>query len=100
MQHDIDTIDRVAMGLGGGLMLVGVVVLGLVEVLAGPPYGAAPVTNDAGEVVATPMVDPALRTGLVIAGLVVLFLWGLYRMAVVGAAGDAARRTAQTGTEG
>jgi hypothetical protein len=63
-------------------MLIGVVVLGPVEILAGQPYGAAPVTNDAGEVVATPAVDPALRTGLVVAGLVVLFLWGLYKMAL------------------
>jgi hypothetical protein len=77
-----DTIDRLALGLGGALMLIGVVVLGIVEILAGQPYGAAPVTNDAGEVVATPAVDPALRTGLVVAGLVVLFLWGLYKMAL------------------
>lgn len=48
----------------------------VVELLDGPPYGAAPVTNDAGEVVATPLVDPTLRTGFVIAGLVVLFVWG------------------------
>lgn len=77
-----DTIDRLALGLSGALMLVGVVVLGTVEILAGPPYGAAPVTNDAGEVVATPMIDPTIRTGLVVAGLVVLFLWGLYKMAL------------------
>jgi hypothetical protein len=63
-------------------MLIGIVLLGIVEILAGKPYGASPVTNDAGEIVATPMVDPALRTGLVIAGLVILGLWGLYRMAV------------------
>ena len=77
-----DTIDKLAKGLGGALILVGVVVLGIVEILAGQPYGAAPVTNDAGEVVATPMVDPTIRTGLVIAGLAVLLLWGLYKMAL------------------
>jgi hypothetical protein len=82
MQHEPETIDRLAMGLSGALILLGVVVLGAVEILAGPPYGAAPMTNDAGEIVATPMVDPTLRTGLVIAGLLVLFLWGLYRMAL------------------
>jgi hypothetical protein len=82
MQSNIDTIDRAAMAVSGGLMLLGIVVLGFVEVLVGPPYGAAPVTNDAGEVVATPMIDPALRTGLVILGLVVLLVWGLYRYAV------------------
>ena len=78
---DFDTIDRIATGVSFALMLLGVVVLGVVETLAGKPFGAAPITNDAGEVVATPMVDPTLRTGLVILGLAVLLLWGVYRMA-------------------
>lgn len=77
------TIDKAALGLGSALMLLGIVVLGIVELLAGQPYGAAPLeqTNEAGEVVATlyPAVDPVLRTGLVLAGLVVLLLWGVYR---------------------
>jgi hypothetical protein len=82
MEHtDFDAIDRAAAGLSLVLMLLGIVVLGIVEILAGPPYGAAPVTNDAGEVVATPMVDPALRTGLVVLGLAIFLLWGVYRMA-------------------
>lgn len=76
-----DAVDRAALAVSGALVLIGIVVLGIVEILAGKPYGAAPLTNDAGEIVATPMVDPALRTGLVIAGLVVLLVWGLYRMA-------------------
>lgn len=82
MQHTPTTtmIDKAAQALGGALILLGVVVLGMIETLAGPPYGAAPTTNDAGEIVATPLVDPALRTGLVILGLVVLFAWGLYKM--------------------
>jgi hypothetical protein len=82
MEHtDFDAIDRAATGLGLALMLLGTVVLGIVEILAGQPYGAAPVTNDAGEVVATPMVGPTIRTGLVILGLAILLLWGVYRMA-------------------
>ncbi|MEF8801969.1 MAG: hypothetical protein V5A38_09955 [Halolamina sp.] len=79
MQSNINTIDKAAMLVSGGLILLGIVVLGLVETLAGKPYGAAPMVNDAGEVVATPLIDPALRTGLVILGLMVLLLWGLYR---------------------
>jgi hypothetical protein len=80
----IDTIDTAAMALSATLVLLGVVVLGIIEVLAGRPYGAAPLTNEASQVVATPAVDPALRTGLVILGLVVLLLWGLYRLAAPG----------------
>ena len=74
-------IDGLAMGPSGALMLPGVVGLGIVEVLAGPPYGTAPATNDAGQVVATPMIEPALWTGLVLPGLVILLLWGIYRTA-------------------
>lgn len=85
MANDTTVIDRVALGLSAALMLLGIVVLGIVELLAGEPWGAAPVeqTNEAGEVVNTiyPAVDPTLRTGLVILGLVVLLLWGVYRMA-------------------
>jgi len=73
-------IDKAAMALSGGLMLLGIVGLGIVELLAGQPYGAAPITNDAGEVVATPMVDPVLRTGLVLAGIAVLGLYVAYKI--------------------
>lgn len=75
-----DIIDKAMLGLSGALTMLGVVVLGIVEILAGKPYGAAPITNDAGEIVATPAIDPTLRTGLVIAGLLVLLAWGVYRM--------------------
>lgn len=79
--RNYNVIDKAALAASGALMLLGIVVLGVVEILDGPAYGAAPVTNDAGKVVATPMVDPNIRTGLVIAGLLVLLIWGLYRMA-------------------
>lgn len=42
------------MGTGIALMTLGLVGLGIVETLAGRPYGAAPITNDAGEVIAAP----------------------------------------------
>ncbi|MEF8783064.1 MAG: hypothetical protein V5A39_09505 [Haloarculaceae archaeon] len=80
MKPTYDVIDKAALGISAALMLLGIAVLGMIEILAGQPYGAAPMTDDAGEVIATPLVDPSLRTGLVIAGLVVLLLWGLYRM--------------------
>lgn len=80
MTHIDDPIDRAAMAVSGALITLGVVVLGFVEVLAGRPYGGAPLTNDAGEVIATPLVDPNVRTGLVILGLVVLAAWGAYRL--------------------
>jgi len=77
--NDMNTIDRAATLLGTGLMFLGIVVLGLVETLDGEPFGAAPLTNDAGEILAQPTIDPAIRTGLVIAGLAVLGLWAIYK---------------------
>jgi hypothetical protein len=96
MTQTTTIVDRIAMGLSGALILLGVVVLGLIETLAGQPYGAAPVTNDAGEIIATPMIDPTLRTGLVLAGLLVLAVWGAYKLAtpVAGEARDRTERTA------
>jgi len=94
------TIDNVAMALSGTLLTLGVVVLGIVEIVDGAPYGAAPVTNEAGDIVATPGIDPAIRTGLVLAGLIVLLLWGGYR-AVAGpdATGATTGATAATRTQ-
>ena len=91
-----DIVDRIAMGLSGALFMLGIVVLGIVEVLAGPPYGASPATNDAGEIVATPLIDPTIRTGLVIAGILVLALWGLYKLVTPYAEEAATRRGTAT----
>ncbi|MFC6976919.1 hypothetical protein ACFQL1_22925 [Halomicroarcula sp. GCM10025709] len=76
-----DIIDKAAMALSGGLLVLGVVVMGLIETLAGKPFGAAPITNDAGEIVATPMIDPTIRTGLVLAGIAVLGIYAAYKLA-------------------
>jgi hypothetical protein len=56
-------------------------------------------TNEAGEVVATPVVDPTLRTGLVVAGLLVLFVWGLYKLAMPAVAGEEAWKQTVAGGE-
>ena len=80
--NDVDLADRLAIALSGGLLLLGVVVTGLIETLDGAPRGAAPVTNDAGEVIAQPTIDPNVRTVLVVAALLVLLVYALYRVAV------------------
>jgi len=94
--NDMNTIDKVAMLASTGLMFLGVVVLGLIEVIAGKPYGAAPLTNDAGDVIATPTVDPNIRTGLVVAALVILLLWAVYKLASPTPPADEATATERT----
>jgi hypothetical protein len=76
----LDTIDRVAIFLGTGLMFLGTVVLGFVETLTGQPR--FPVATEGGEVVAYGTFGPMLRTGLVVAGLVVLLVYAGYKLAM------------------
>lgn len=76
-----DTIDKLAMYLSGGLLLLGIVVAGLIEVLAGKPYNPVTQTNEAGEVIASPAIDPNVRTALVLAALLVLFGYAVYKLA-------------------
>ncbi|NIB98274.1 hypothetical protein [Halobacterium sp. R2-5] len=87
--NDVDLVDRLAMALSAALLLGGIVVAGLIETLTGVPRGAAPVTNDAGEVIATPTIDPNVRVALVVGAILVLLAYALYRVAVphVGATG-------------
>ena len=75
-----DIIDKAAMALSAGLMLLGLVGMGIVEILVGPPYSPVPMTNEAGEVVATPLISPQVRTGVVLAGIAVLGLYAVYKI--------------------
>ncbi|ELZ47918.1 hypothetical protein C464_08350 [Halorubrum coriense DSM 10284] len=75
-----DIIDTAARALSAGLMLFGIAVLGLIETLAGQPFAPAPMTNEAGDVVATPLISPEIRTGFVLAGIAVLGLYAAYRL--------------------
>lgn len=75
-----DIIDKAAMALSAGLMLLGVVGMGVLELLAGKPFSPAPLTNEAGDVIATPLFTPQLRTGLVLAGIAVLGLYAAYKI--------------------
>ena len=75
-----DIIDTAARALSAGLMLFGIVVLGIVEILAGQPYSPVPMTNEAGDVIATPLISPEIRTGFVLAGVAVMGLYAAYRL--------------------
>jgi hypothetical protein len=77
---DLDTIDKAAMFLSTGLMFVGIVVLGFVETLTGQPHFPI-ATNQAGEVVAYGTFGPVVRTGFVVAGLLVLLAYAVYKLA-------------------
>lgn len=77
MTRDLTLADRIAMILGGGLMLLGTAGLGLIEVLAGPPF--APVTGD-GAIASGAVFGPDLRAYLVVIGMLILGLYAIYRV--------------------
>ncbi|WP_280586162.1 hypothetical protein [Halorubrum sp. Boch-26] len=85
-------IDKAAMALSAGLMLLGLIGMGILEILVGAPYSPAPITNEAGEVVATPLISPQIRTGIVLAGVAVLGLYAAYKIVTPLAADAAAGR--------
>lgn len=71
---DLSAVDRVAMYVGGGLIVAGVVGVGLLELAVG---ATAPVTPE-GQAVAEALVPATVRAGIVVLGLLV---WGLCAVA-------------------
>lgn len=71
-----DTADWIAMYVGGGLVLLGVVGIGLLEMVAGAPH---PVTGD-GQIVHEALVPITVRSLLILGGLVVWGLVAVYRV--------------------
>lgn len=99
-QTDFDLADRIAMYIGGGLLLLAIPVMGILNVLAGaesPLYvyevtqGGETTTGHAlapamapegASIVQSPLFDPNLRAYLVAAGLVIFGLYYVYRLFV------------------
>lgn len=92
MSNITDTADRIAMVLGGGLILLGIVVMGLINELAGAPHlfvvddgtettqVVSPGIVDGGTVVATPVVSPEIRAYVIALGLLVLAVYAVYKL--------------------
>jgi len=84
------TVDRLVMALGGGLILLGTVVLGIVELIAGNSNPMYVGTNGEGETISAlspgaletvqsaPVVAPNVRAAFVVAGFVVLAGYAVY----------------------
>ncbi|MFQ3294146.1 MAG: hypothetical protein ACI9EZ_000078 [Halobacteriales archaeon] len=68
---ELNTIDKLAMYIGTGLVLLGTAVIGLVEMLIGSTH---PVTGE-GQIVHESLVPVDIRSYIIILGLVI---WGLY----------------------
>ena len=84
----LNTVDRYGMYIGGGLIVLGVVVIGLLEMLLGSPH---PVTGE-GQIVHEALVPLAIRSYIIMAGLVVLGLTALYKLT----SGETVEQTQET----
>ncbi|MFB6101126.1 MAG: hypothetical protein ABEJ73_01000 [Haloplanus sp.] len=96
----LDLADKIAMYVGGGLVVLGVVVLGIINVLAGaesPLYAyevtqnGEPTTGHAlapgmapegAEIIHSPLFDPNLRAYIIALGLIIFGLYAVYRLFV------------------
>lgn len=75
--NTLSTADRIAMLVGGGLIVFGTIVLGFINVITNSPHL---VVMEEGQVVAEPLITPDIRAYLVLLGLLVWLLYGLYKV--------------------
>lgn len=73
----LTTADRIAMLGGGGLVLLGIAI-GQLNTLLNAPH--IPVMEE-GEVVATPVIAPEIRAYIILLGLAVWLLYGVFKLA-------------------
>ncbi|WP_281193669.1 hypothetical protein [Halorubrum sp. F4] len=72
----LTTAERIALYGGGGLLLIGTLGIGLLEILAGAPH---PVSGE-GQIVHETLVPLTVRSSIMLLGLL---LWGAYAVASV-----------------
>jgi len=73
---ELSTSDAVAMYLGGGLVLLGTVGVGLLEMIAGAPH---PVSGE-GQIVHEALVPLEVRSYVIILGLLIWGVYAVYRV--------------------
>jgi hypothetical protein len=69
--------DRIALYVGGGLVLIGVAGIGTIEMIAG---AAHPVSGE-GQIQHDAIVPLEIRSGIILLGLLVWGLYAVYRVA-------------------
>lgn len=84
--------DKIALYVGGGLVVFGVVVVGLIDMIAGAEH---PVTGE-GQIVHDAVLPLEVRSYIILAGLLI---WGLYAVYRVAAAPPSTEPEAPRGVE-
>ena len=73
---ELNTLDKVAAYVGGGLVVFGVVAVGLLEMVAGSPH---PVSDD-GQIVHEALVPLEVRSYIILLGLLIWATYAVYRV--------------------
>ena len=76
--NELTTADRIAMAVGGGLVLLGTVGVGMLEMVAGSPH---PVSGD-GQIVHQALVPLEIRSLVILLGLLTWGIVAVYKVAV------------------
>lgn len=73
---ELTTVDRIALYIGGGLVLLGTVGIGLLEMVAGSPH---PV-SDEGQIVHEALIPLRIRSYIILLGLLIWGVYAIYRV--------------------
>lgn len=92
---DLSTADKVAMYVGGGLVVLGVVVIGLFDML----LGAGHPVNSEGAIEHAALVPIDIRAGIILLGLMVWGLVAVYKFVAGSAPSGATTGQAPSGMD-
>lgn len=92
---DLTTADKIGMYGGGGLVVLGVVVIGLLDML----LGAGHPVNSEGAIEHAAVVPIDIRAGIILLGLVVWGLVAVYKFAAGSTPSGAAASKAASGMD-
>lgn len=81
---EFNAIDRVAAYGGGGLVVFGVVVIGILEIVAGSPH---PVDGE-GQIVHEALVPIKIRSYIILLGLIIWGVYAVYKLVATTPAAD------------
>lgn len=73
---ELTTADKIAMYVGGGLLVFGTVGIGLIEMVAGSPH---PVSGE-GQIVHEALVPIDIRSYIILLGLVIMGVYAIYKV--------------------
>ncbi len=83
---DLSTADNIALYLGGGLVILGTVVIGFLEMVLGSTH---PVTGE-GQIVHEALIPLEIRSYIILLGLLI---WGIYAISKVLTGGPSSETT-------